>query len=76
VTPHDLRHAYASHLLAAGVSVPTVQRLLGHESPAITLSTYAHAIPGSEDAAVTVMDALMASRQPVLNPGITPVIAR
>lgn len=29
-TPHDLRRSYASHLLAAGVDLATVQRLMGH----------------------------------------------
>jgi len=39
---HDARHAFGSHLLAAGVSIPLVSRILGHSSPAITMAIYAH----------------------------------
>lgn len=46
---HDLRHFYASGLIAAGCDVVTVQRALGHSSANITLSTYAHLWPTAED---------------------------
>lgn len=40
-TVHDLRHTFASNLIAAGVNVKTVQEILGHASPVITLDVYA-----------------------------------
>lgn len=46
---HDLRHFYASGLIAAGCDVVTVQRALGHGSATVTLNTYAHLWPTAED---------------------------
>jgi integrase len=48
-TTHDLRHHYASILLAAGESVVAVAERLGHETAALVLSTYGHLLPDSED---------------------------
>lgn len=41
-TRHDLRHHYASVLLAAGESVVAVAERLGHENATSVLSTYGH----------------------------------
>jgi integrase len=46
---HWLRHAYASALISAGCSVKAVADAMGHQSPSITLSTYASLWPGDED---------------------------
>ncbi|MEJ8822241.1 site-specific integrase [Variovorax humicola] len=54
VTPHTMRHSYASRLVGAGVSLFTVQNLLGHTTPTVT-QRYAHLAPsaaGIEAAAV------------------------
>jgi integrase len=48
-TSHDLRHHYASLLIAAGCSVKSVQERLGHASAVETLQTYAHRAPDDED---------------------------
>jgi len=42
VSPHALRHAHASALLAAGVDLAAVSRRLGHGSVAVTAEVYAH----------------------------------
>jgi integrase len=39
---HDLRHTFASLLIAQGANVVFVARQLGHTSPDITLRVYAH----------------------------------
>ncbi|MFI9485353.1 tyrosine-type recombinase/integrase [Promicromonospora sp. NPDC052451] len=48
-TLHDLRHFYASGLIAENCDVVTVQRALGHASATTTLRTYAHLWPTAED---------------------------
>jgi integrase len=54
---HDLRHHFASVLLAAGESVVAVAELLGHDDAALVLSTYGHLMPGSEDRTRKAIDA-------------------
>jgi integrase len=48
-TLHDLRHFFASAVIASGCDVVTVQRAMGHASATTTLRTYAHLWPTAED---------------------------
>ncbi|HTW15147.1 MAG TPA: tyrosine-type recombinase/integrase [Nocardioides sp.] len=59
LTAHDLRHFYASALIAGGASVKQVQERLGHATPVITLTTYAHLWPGEDDRTREVMDEVL-----------------
>lgn len=56
LTPHSLRHTYASLLIARGVSPAYVQRQLGHASIALTLDLYGHHLPYRNLAAVDGLD--------------------
>jgi len=57
---HELRHAAASLMLAAGTTFPAVSRVLGHSSTRITDEVYAHlgheALRGAVDRLAGVLD--------------------
>jgi integrase len=55
---HDLRHAPATELLAAGVHPKAVSERLGHSSVAFTMDTYAAVIPSMGRAAADTADVL------------------
>jgi integrase len=56
---HDLRHTHATHLLIAGVHPKVVSEQLGHSSVAITLDTYSHMLPGMQEDAARLLDAML-----------------
>ena len=42
VTFHDMRHAFASRMIARGIEPVTLAKLMGHEDIRETLNTYSH----------------------------------
>jgi integrase len=64
---HQLRHSHASHLLGAGVNIKAVSSRLGHASAALTLSTYAHLLPGADQDAAQRIDDLLSGSKRVAN---------
>jgi integrase len=59
VTPHGLRHAHASWLLAAGADLQVVKERLGHGS-ITTTEQYLHALPDAHDDALKALAAYRA----------------
>ncbi|MBN2319316.1 MAG: site-specific integrase [Acidobacteria bacterium] len=55
-TPHDMRHTWASHMLAAGADLAYVSNQLGHANPSITLRIYSHWVPGMRRITTGVLD--------------------
>jgi integrase len=59
---HDLRHYFASLLIASGADVKVVQARLRHASAKTTLDTYGHLWPDSDDSTRAAIEAVMAAR--------------
>jgi integrase len=57
---HDLRHFYASTLIAAGLHPKVIQARLRHATLAETMDTYGHLFPESEDLGRGALDAAFA----------------
>ncbi len=56
---HDLRHSFASLMLAAGVNAKAISQSMGHANIGITLDTYAHLLPGAGKIAAENFDKLL-----------------
>ncbi len=58
---HDLRHFYASTLIAAGLHPKAIQTRLGHASITETMDVYGHLFPEHEEAGRGFLDAALRS---------------
>jgi integrase len=59
---HDLRHYFASLLIASGLDVKVVQARLRHASAKTTLDTYGHLWPDSDDSTRAAVAAALVDR--------------
>ena len=59
---HDLRHYFASLLIANGADVKTVQARLRHGSAKTTLDTYGHLWPDRDEATKAIVDSVIDAR--------------
>jgi integrase len=60
---HDLRHTHATLLLSAGKPVKVVSERLGHSSAVVTMTVYAHVLPGGQREAADAFDAMLGEAQ-------------
>lgn len=56
---HDLRHTYASLLLANGAPMKYVQHQLGHSSITMTMDLYTHLLPEVNDKCVNLLNSIV-----------------
>jgi len=56
---HTLRHSYATHLLESGISLKTIQGVLGHRSLRTT-TVYLHVTHENDEKLLATLDRLMA----------------
>jgi len=57
---HKLRHFYASIMITAGTQPKRLQELLGHSTLAMTMDTYGHLFPPTEDETARINKAIAA----------------
>jgi hypothetical protein len=57
---HDLRHTHGTLLIKAGVPVKVVSERLGRATPAFTIDTYQHVLPGMQADAAHIFEQLIA----------------
>jgi len=54
---HDLRHAFATAMLAEGVPLKVTSETLGHSSSAFTADVYQHVLPSMQREAARAIEA-------------------
>jgi integrase len=59
---HDLRHYFASLLIASGADVKTVQSRLRHASASTTLDVYGHMFPDRDESTRAAVESVFQDR--------------
>jgi integrase len=73
LTPHALRHTYASILIHAGENLLYIRDQLGHASIKVTMDTYGHLLPGQVRSRVDRLDDAGSIRNPGATQALRPV---
>ena len=61
ITPHSLRHIFATLQIASGVDIRTLQARTGHDRQVPSPTIYSHAIESAQDAASDTLENILLS---------------
>ena len=53
---HDMRHTFASLLIAQGENIKYIQKQMGHSKPSVTMDIYAHLMDEENPEAAKKLD--------------------
>ena len=62
ITPHICRHTYCSNMAKSGISVKTLQYLMGHTDIAVTMNVYTHISFNDTEEELKKMEELKSAR--------------
>jgi integrase len=73
LTPHKLRHTFASLLVALGVDPWSVMDQLGHTDPAFTLRVYRHGMRRDEESKAALQGVVGVADRAATGSNVVPV---